>query len=333
MAGTAGRAVDAVGGQGTGRAQRAAAAKLERTRRHQIARRLAQDHGGVVTRAMLLGAGLTRGQIQVEVEHGVWVPAGRHVLCISTVEPQGEALWWRALWESGGRSLLDGATALVASGLTGWSEKVVHVSVPNSAHVRALPGVVHHRLRDPGDHVRSGLRRTKPYVAAIRAAQWAASDRQAATIVAMTVQQRLTSPAALLGRWAQVGYSVRRRLLDDVIRDVCDGAHSLGELDFTGECRRRGLPAPSRQVVRTGRRGRVYLDVFWDELGVHVEIQGAQHFQGTAQIDDALRLNHVGMLRRDLVTLQIPVLGLRTCPDAFMDQVAQALATGRRRSG
>lgn len=315
------------------RAQRAAASKLERTRRHRIARQLALDHGGVVTHAMLLGAGLTRGQVQVEVQHGVWVPAGRHTLCISTTEPVGEGLWWWALWESGQRSVLDGPTALLVAGLTGWSERVVHVSVPNNAHVRSLPGVVHHRLRRSGDIVETGLRRTKPHVAAIRAAQWAVSDRQAATVLAMTVQQRLTTPEALLACWERVGYSPRRRVLDEVVRDVCDGAHSLGELDFTGECRRRGIPVPSRQVLRTGPRGRVYLDVFWDELGVHVEIQGAQHFQGTAQIDDALRLNHVGMSRRDLVTLQIPVLGLRTCPDAFMDQVARALGTARRRSG
>lgn len=318
----------------TTRAQRAAASRLERARRHGIARALAADHGGVVTRAMLLAAGLTRGQIQVEIEHGVWVPAGRHVLCVTSTEPAGTGMWWCALWESGTRSVLDGATALLAAGLTGWSENVVHVTVPNTAHVRRLPGVRHHHLREAGEVVASGLRRTKPHVAVIRAAQWAVSDRQAATIVAMTVQQRLTTPQALLLRWESVSYSARRKVLDGVVRDVCDGAHSLGELDFAGECRRRGLPVPSRQVMRTGPRGRVYLDVFWDEAGVHVEIQGAQHFQGTAQIDDALRLNDVGLSRRDLVTLQIPVLGLRTCPDVFMDQVAHALrVAGRRTAG
>ena len=116
-----------------------------------------------------------------------------------------------------------------------------------------------------------------------------------------------------------------------MIADVCDGARSLNELDFGAECRRRGLPVPSRQAVRAGRNGRVYLDVYWDELGVHVEIQGAQHYQGTAGIDDALRFNDLGLKDRDLVTLLIPVLGLRTRLDDFLEQVEKALAEARGR--
>lgn len=282
---------------------------------------------------MLLAAGMTRGQIQVETGRGAWRRVGRHTISITGAEPTARALWWRALWESGDRSVLDGPTALLAAGLSGWTESLIHVTVPNNATVRALPGVQHHRIRDVAEAVRTGLRRTKPAVAVVRAAQWATSDRAAATILAMTVQQGLVAPAAVLQRWAQLDSSVRRAVLDEVIRDVCDGARSLNELDFARHCRRRGLPEPSRQAVRTGRNGRVYLDVYWEDLGVHVEIQGAQHFQGTAGIDDALRFNDLGLRDRQLVSLQIPVLGLRTGPDAFMAQVEQALEEARRRAG
>lgn len=192
--------------------------------------------------------------------------------------------------------------------------------------MRPIEGVRHHRVRDLGPVVAVGLRRTRPEVAAIRAAQWAISPRQRATLIAMTIQQRLT-PEKLLGRWEGVRHSRWRALLDAVIADVCDGAHSLGELDFARMCRERGLPEPSRQALRTGPRGRVYLDVWFDAHGVHVEIQGAHHFQGTAGIDDALRFNAFALAAPDAVSLQIPVLGLRLRPEEFLDQVAAILAS------
>ena len=161
-------------------------------------------------------------------------------------------------------------------------------------------------------------------MAAIRAAQWAGSDRQAATLIAMTIQQRLATPDALLAAWGAIRRSPRRGLLGAVIADVCDGAHSLNELDFARLCRRAGLPAPQRQVVRAGKHGRVYLDAWWEE-GVHVEIQGAHHFSGTAGIDDALRVNDLGLRYRSSISLQIPVVGLRVCPERFLAQIADAL--------
>ena len=350
-------------GRPTGsRAERAEAARAERLRRQRLADSVAQHQDGVATWSMLQGAGLTRGQIQGEIDRGAWLRLGRHTLAVSpggvgspsgsgsphsgrrrgaaTSSGQGAPVtggatdtscWWWALWESGARSFLDGATALQVAGLKGWSEDLIHVTVPNGAKVRPLDGVRHHLLRDPGPVIESGLRRVKPVVAVIRAAQWAGSDRAAATIVAMTVQQRLVASPALLEQWSRVAYSQRRKVLDEVIQDVCRGAHSLNELDFAKACRRRGLPEPSRQVVRTGPRGRVYLDVFWDDLKVHVEIQGAQHLQGLAGVDDALRFNDLGLRDRDLVSLQIPILGLRAMPDRFMDQVEAALGKAQDR--
>ncbi|GAA5168562.1 hypothetical protein [Ornithinimicrobium tianjinense] len=312
------------------RAERAEAARLERARRHRLAQQLAEPHDGVVTRAMLLGEGLTRGQIDVELRHGAWIAWGRHTIGV-TSEPGSRAPWWAALWESGRRSVLDGVTALQAAGLSGWNEPLVHVTVPNDAHVRDRSGVRHHFLRQRGECIDTGLRRTKPHVAAIRAAQWARSDRQAATLLAMTVQQRLVSKERLLEHWDSVGYSARRQVLHDVVRDVCAGAESLGELDFAVVCRRRSLPEPTRQAVRLGERGTVYLDVEWEELGVRGEIHGFQHYSGTAVIDDALRQNDVGLAQPGTVSLQIPVLGLRTCPDRFMAQVERALNEARAR--
>ena len=85
----------------------------------------------------------------------------------------------------------------------------------------------------------------------------------------------------------------RRRLLSAVVRDLCDGVHSLGELDFAGLCRAAGLTEPTRQVVRTQPGGRVYLDVVWEDLGLVVEIDGGHHALALNVVDDALRQNEV----------------------------------------
>ena len=113
----------------------------------------------------------------------------------------------------------------------------------------------------------------------------------------------------------------RRALIRALASDICDGAHSLGELDFAAACRRHGLPEPSRQVVRRGPRGRIYLDVRWD-CGLVVEIDGAGHRWGVAVTDDNLRQNAVA-LRGDTV-LRIDLVGLRIAEEAFMAQVVAA---------
>ena len=101
------------------------------------------------------------------------------------------------------------------------------------------------------------------------------------------------------------------------------GVQSLGELDFARLCRVRGLPEPDRQLVRRGPRGRIYLDVGWDDHDLAVEIDGAQHRWGLAVTTDNLRQNAV-VLGGDRV-LRIDVIGLRLETDLFMGQVSVGL--------
>ncbi|MGH3355365.1 MAG: hypothetical protein ACRDOJ_05670, partial [Nocardioidaceae bacterium] len=119
------------------------------------------------------------------------------------------------------------------------------------------------RRRRPEDLVGAGILRTRPAVAAVRGALWARSDRQAALIVVMAVQQRLATGAAIRRELLRVRRDKRRSFISTILLDVTDGAQALGELDFAALCRKHGLPRPDRQAVRAGSRGRVYLDVYW----------------------------------------------------------------------
>lgn len=251
---------------------------------------------------------------------------GRQTVAL-TVAPLSEAARrWSAIWETGlAITAIDGVTALQHAGLKHYDDEIVHVSAVHNHHTRRLPGVHVHKVirRVRGEIVPAGIPRVRPEVAAIRAAHWARSDRQAALILLMTVQQRLTTPLRLAAAQRLVRGRTRRAFVKAVVRDIAFGVQSLGELDFARLCRAHGLPEPSRQVVRHAEQGRYYLDVAWEDYDLVVEIDGAQHRWGLAVTHDNLRTNDVA-LSGDRV-LRVDVIGLRLETDAFMAQVRRGL--------
>lgn len=63
--------------------------------------------------------------------------------------------------------------------------------------------------------------------------------------------------------------------------------------------------------------------MYWDEFRVVVEIEGIHHDAPENVVDDSLRQNDLTIKRN--AVLRIPLIGLRTCPDEFMDQVEAML--------
>jgi very-short-patch-repair endonuclease len=288
---------------------------------------LAGEHSGVVARWDLARLGVDRDAVAREVAAHRWATYGRHTVAVHRGPLPPEALRWQAVWEVGHRvAVLDGVSSLLAAGLSGYTDPVTHVSVTRNSRCPVVPTVRVHRVRRmPGEQWQGGSwPRTRPDVAAIRAAGWAASDRQAALVLAMVVQQRLVTGAQLVAASHHVRIRGRRPFVRRIVRDIAAGAQSLGELDFAAMCRRHGLPEPDRQVVRTGPRGRLHLDVRWQGAGVVVEIDGAGHRQGLAVIDDNLRQNAI-TLGGDRV-LRFDLLALRLHEREVMAQVRRALS-------
>jgi hypothetical protein len=291
--------------------------------RRRDAVELADAYGGALSRTMLRGLGIDRHMVTRAADADLWRVHGRQTVGLHTAPLSDQARYWRAVWEVGPAiAHVDGVSALLAAGLTGFTEDRVHVSIPHPARPLAVPGVRIHRVRRwrETDVIGAGLPRVRPEIAAVRAAQWAASDRQAALVLCLAVQQRLVTAArlAVSARDApRRGAFIRR-----VVVDLANGAHSLGELDFAVMCRRRGLPTPDRQVVLHTRRGRIYLDVRWHGVAIAVEIDGAQHRQGLAVTDDHLRKNAVTL--DGTLVLGIDLVGLRLAEDEFMEQVCAA---------
>lgn len=290
----------------------------------------AEAFGGVLSRDLLTAAGVNDQMIRRQVDGGRWRSWGRQTVALHTAPLDPVARRWRAVWEVGVRvAVVDGVSALQAAGLTGYVDDLVHVSVKHTASISSIDGVAPHKIirRLPGEALTNGLPRTRPPIAAVRAATWARTDRQAALLLAMPVQQRLVSGAQLVEAAQQVRRRARRRLIHVLAGDIANGAHSLGELDFVQACLKRGLPPPSRQAVRRLPGGRAYLDVEWEEAKLAVEIDGAGHLFGLQPTFDTLRHNDIAL--RDTLLLRVDLIGWRIMPDAYVDQVSHAYFSRR----
>lgn len=288
----------------------------------------ALDQGGVVTRRQLYRSGWTRWMVEAEVRAGRWHRLGRQSLFVLDAaafpDPDLARRWWAVL-EVGGQAAVDGVTALEHAGLRGFDHPSIQVSVSKSGCYQRLKGVrvYETRRRHPEDLVGSGLPRVRPAVAAVRAALWARTNRQAALVLIMTVQQRIATTTDISAALDSVARHRRRRFLRAVLADIADGVQSMGELDFARLCRSAGLPGPDRQVVRRGPRGRVYLDAYWDEWNVVVEIEGIHHEWESNQVGDTLRQNDLTLTAA--AVLRIPVVGLRDQPGPYLDQLCALL--------
>ena len=294
---------------------------------------LAALQGGVITRAQAQDLGFSSAAIRANLVAGRWQAVGVHSLCLTTGPLTEDARLWTAVLEAGPRAYLDGESALVRAGLRNYEPTRIRVSVPRGARVRHRgTGVDIRQTRrwDPADAAAEGVPRAAAPGAAVRAALWATSDRQATLVVTMTVQQKLATVEQIAAELLKVKRDRRRTMLATLLIDLGGGVGSLGELDVIRGCRERGIPEPDGQVLRRTPRGTIYLDFRWRDHGVTLEVDGIQHGWVQNAVADALRHNSIAM--EGDVVLRLPVLGLRLCPDEFFGQLAAAL-TARGWSG
>lgn len=298
----------------------------QRQRQRDAVAHAAGAQGGVLSREQLYALGVTPSQVRAELDAGRWQRAGKQ--CVQVSEPGPTSHWWRALFEVGPSAVLDGITALHAAGLKTIASDVVHVAVPKSVEPRKYPGVRVHETRRyrEEDIIRAGIPRTRPATAAVHAALWARTDREAELLIVAPVQQRIVAVPDLAEAIALIERDKRRALLHGLLSDVSEGIQAMGELDFARGCRRRGFPKPDHQEMRRLPTGRVYYDTVWRRYGVKVEVHGIQHLDVAAAAWDALKENAASL--DGFVVIKIPNHAFRTNPEPFLDQTEAALLGG-----
>lgn len=292
-------------------------------RAHALA--VARRQHGVVGRRQLLRDGVPRWFLQAEVRVGRWQRTGRQTLAVHSGPLDAGARRLVALLEAGPRAALDGVSSLQEAGLDVLRDDVVHVIVPKGVRRVVVPGARVHESRRfrEADVVGTSVRRTRPATAAVHAALWARTDREATYVLVLAVQQGLVTPSALADEVATVLRHRRRRLLRAVALDVTGGVRSLGELDVATGLRRRGLPEPARQVVRTRPSGTQYLDAEWPRYGVVLEVDGVQHDLPAARLADLLR--DLALAGEERTVVRVPLVVWRLDQEVVLDGLEELL--------
>lgn len=272
----------------------------------------------------LAAAGVPHWVIRREVEIGRWQQPGRLTVVVHNGPLDAVVLREIAVREVERRAAIDGVTALQHAGCD-LDDETVHVIVPRGSTPAAVRGVRVHesRMYRDDDILTNGIRRTKPAVAAVHAALWAVSDKQAAYFPVLVAQRRLARPVDLLQAVQGVRRGKRLPLLKGLVVEIAGGVQSLGELDVARDARRHGLPEPRRQAVRRRPSGTEYLDVEFEEYAVSLEIDGAGHDEPWQRLQDLLR--DLATAAEGKVAVRIPLVAYRLDRDAVLDALATLL--------
>ena len=211
---------------------------------------------------------------------------GDQSIVLHTGPCPSSGLMWAAVFEGGPRAHLDGASALIASGLTRFDAPKIRVSVPRGAKVRrrALFDIRQTRRWDPETGVRRDPEDHSPpsRPSGLRCGRGPTSRRPCSST--MTVQQGLATPED--SRLAAARRSARTAAGDCCTRSSSTCSAVRGP---SASSTSRGVPSSSGSRSRAGRccgrtaRKRYYLDVLWDDVGPrrrdrrHPALLGGEH--------------------------------------------------------
>jgi hypothetical protein len=278
---------------------------------------------------------LSESALRHRVRSGRWRRVHHRVYLTHTGTVTHEQWLWIAALAAGRGAVIAGGTALGEYGLHRYEARGVHVLLPAPRQPEDLPpGVVLHRTAVlPAEHVHrtASPPRTLPARSVVDAAQWARSDDAACAVVAAAFQRGLVTAEEIHAVLGRLPRARRRSVIAAAANDAAGGAESLAELHYARRNRKYGLPKPSLQKERLDAAGRRrYLDVYYDEWQVHVEIDGGQHKDPRHQWADMKRQNQLWVPGDRL--LRFPAFVVRNRPDEVFAQVRAALLEAGWRS-
>lgn len=191
-------------------------------------------------------------------------------------------------------SALAGLTAAARLGLRGFEPAEIHVVLPAGAKRPAPAAIVHWSTRlGPEDVLQRRPRTTTLERSVVDAASWATSKEQARAIVIAAFQQRLTNVRRMRDALSRRGPCRHRAVIIQSILDAAGGIQSLPERDFDEIRVLADMPAPTRQARVAGKTGRYYLDAWWEQWNLAVEIHGIPHLAVAQWTSDLHRTNEL----------------------------------------
>jgi very-short-patch-repair endonuclease len=274
----------------------------------------------------LYAKGLTKDAVRWQLQSGRWQKPHPRVVVLHSGPLTTEQRRWAALLWAGPGAALCAATAATLDGLRGHQDEEVHVCLPQERRLGTRPGVVLHRSDFLGPteiHPLHQPRRTRIGRSVVDLACGRTTADDAVAVLAAAVQQRLVPVMDLQLRVADAPKMRHRKAMLLALLDFAGGSQSLPELEFLRLIRHSGLPEPRRQY-RVDASGRVrYLDLFWDDFGICVEVDGRFHLEVEtwwADIDRDLDISADG-----IQVIHVTAKHIRRDPEGLIDRLSRAL--------
>jgi len=210
-----------------------------------------------VSRLQAYRLGVTRSEVRANVRARRWRRVGSQSLAMHTGPLTELGRWWAAVFEAGPRAQLDGESSLIAGGLERYAAERIRVSVPRGARVRRGKGLDIRQTRrwSADDLVTGGVPRTRNDVAAVRAALWARTDKQAALLLTMAVQQGLTTADRLGVEMLRIRRDRRRLFIHEVLLDLLGARGRWGSSTSPASAVGEASPSPAVRSCDAGRKG------------------------------------------------------------------------------
>lgn len=239
--------------------------------------RLLDRQAGAVSGRQLSAMDVPYSLVRSRIQSGRWRRLHRDVYATFTGDPTRQALIWAAILRCGRDAIASHETAAELDGLADRLEERLHVTVPAGRRVRgSLDGItVHHSRRlAEARHPVKAPPRTRLEETVLDLVHSSRTPRTAISWIVRAVQRRLTTTDRLATALARRKKIKWRPMVEGMLHDVAEGAHSLLELEHLHRVERaHGLPAGTRQRRVVGQRV-IWVDVDHDEFGTRVELDG-----------------------------------------------------------
>jgi hypothetical protein len=297
-------------------------------------RLLLAAQAGVFARWQAASVGLDPAVIDVRLRQGRWQRLYRGVYATFTGRPSRECFLWAAVLRSGPGTALSYNSAAELDGLAEVRAGAIHVTVlPErkvaiTGHERGAgaPRVIVHQSARLGLalHPARMPPRTRVEETVLDLFQASASfDEALSWPVAACARRRTTHGALILATQARPRLRWRAALLG-ALGEIGNGAHSVLEFRYTrGVERPHGLPAARRQARMSRGSRSQYLDNFYEEFGVAVELDGRAAHRAEDRWQDAHRDNFFAGV--GIVTLRYGWADVTERPCQLAAEIGQVL--------
>lgn len=140
-------------------------------------------------------------------------------------------------------------------------------------------------------------------------------------MLVLVVQQGLCTTKHVADSLALVRRHRWRIPMLTALGDLVGGVRSLGEMDIARAMRSRGLPEPTRQVLRRRPSGKEYLDADFEEYGISLEVDGEQHDLPWMRLNDLVR--DIGRMSEGRTPVRISLLAWRVDQERVLDALEE----------